>query len=337
MRTLCWLGIAALLMVPLGAARAADGVLSIKGVRHFSYPTFTRIVFEVEQEAPYTLTKGADGRSLVLSAYEGTLAAPATLPSIRDGVISGLEKSVEAERVTIMIRLDAGAGEVKDFALRSPDRIVVDVTKALAAPVPEKPAPSAGAVIVIDAGHGGRNAGIVTPRGVEKALTLSAAQAVARAVRKRLPNVTVLLTREKDRDLSLDERAVRANTAGAALFISLHVAAGREARVYFAEPSGEESKQTPVRRTDFLGMEAESEQQAMLWGRQQAAHTARSSRLAARLSQSLTPGREPVQAPLALLKLIDSAAALVEVGAEQNAATAAESISRGIERYVREN
>jgi hypothetical protein len=84
-------------------------------------------------------------------------------------------------------------------------------------------------------------------------------------------------------------------------------------------------------------MEAESEQQAMLWGRQQAAHTARSSRLAARLSQSLTAGRGPVQAPLALLKAIDSAAALVEFGAEQSLAATAESVSRGIERYVREN
>jgi N-acetylmuramoyl-L-alanine amidase len=336
MRTVCWLAIAALLMMPLEMAGAADGALSIKGVRHFSYPTFTRIVFEVEKEAPYTLTKSADGRSLVLSAYDGELTVPATLPSIRDGVISGLEKSVEAERVSIVIGLDAAAGEVKDFALRGPDRIVVDVAKTQAAPPPEKPASST-VVIVIDAGHGGKNGGIVTPRGVEKSLTLAAAQTLAKAVRKRLPNATVLLTRDKDRDLSLDERAVQANAAGAVLFISLHAAPGREARVYFAEPSGEQARQAPARRTDFLGMEAESEQQAMLWGRQQAAYTAKSSKLAARIGQSLAPVGDPVQAPLALLKAIDAAAALVEFGAEQSVAATAESVSRGIERYVREN
>ena len=67
----------------------------------------------------------------------------------------------------------AAAGEVKDFVLHGPDRIVIDITKGVApvtAPPADKPT-----VIVLDPGHGGKDTGIVAPQGQEKTLTLELA------------------------------------------------------------------------------------------------------------------------------------------------------------------
>ena len=46
---------------------------------------------------------------------------------------------------------------------------------------------------------------------------------------------------------------------------------------------------------------------------------------------------EPVQAPLALLKAVDAAAVMIEIGMEMDRMQAAEAIAKGIEQYVREN
>src|SRR6476469_9808067 len=78
-------------------------------------------------------------------------------------------------------------------------------------------------LVVIDAGHGGRDpgaAGIAT--GIkEKDVTL----AVAQALRDRLARdgrVRVALTRDDDRLIELDGRSDIARRLGAALFVSLH-------------------------------------------------------------------------------------------------------------------
>lgn len=335
MRPLFRLLIAALLLLPFPSAGGADNVLSIKGVRYFSYPTFTRVVFEIDSASPYTLTRTADGRSLVLSAYGGRLVLNAPLPAVRDGVIGELKSVTEGDRLTVFIGLEASAGEIKDFTLRSPDRIVLDVMKATA-PAAEKPA-AAKRVVVIDPGHGGRDGGIVTPGGVEKTLTLRTARLLERQLAKLSPALSVTLTRDGDRDLSLDERAAAANAAGAAIFVSLHASPGRGIRVFFGEPAAGPADRRSAAPADFLGMEAASEEQSQLWGWQQAAHTVQSSALAREVARHAGAGDGPLQAPLALLRSVDAAAVLIEIGSEENAATAAEGIARAIERHVKAN
>lgn len=76
--------------------------------------------------------------------------------------------------------------------------------------------------IVLDPGHGGANRGTRTPSGLEeKVLTLE----IARRVRKTLEGYPfeVLLTREGDEAVTLDERAAFANRVRADIFISIHV------------------------------------------------------------------------------------------------------------------
>ena len=77
--------------------------------------------------------------------------------------------------------------------------------------------------IIIDPGHGGTNEGAVGIAGIhEKYLTLSIAMFLADRLRKTMPDVEVILTRQRDVNMSLYERIDIANRLQADVFISLH-------------------------------------------------------------------------------------------------------------------
>lgn len=98
--------------------------------------------------------------------------------------------------------------------IRSPDALVN-------LPRIDGPQDAARPLVVIDAGHGGRDPGAGTGAIREKDLTL----AIARALRSdllRSGGIRVALTRDDDRFLSLAERSAIARRMGADLFISIH-------------------------------------------------------------------------------------------------------------------
>jgi N-acetylmuramoyl-L-alanine amidase len=79
----------------------------------------------------------------------------------------------------------------------------------------------AGRVICVDAGHGGHDSGARGIGGLlEKECTLAMAQELARALREA--GAVVLMSREDDRYVSLDERIDFANGQSCDLFISIH-------------------------------------------------------------------------------------------------------------------
>lgn len=94
----------------------------------------------------------------------------------------------------------------------------------IAAPTPVDAAvfPLAVRKIALDPGHGGDSLGTRTPQGlVEKELTLD----IAQRVRKLLlaDSFEVVMTREQDRSVSLEERGLAANRDGADIFVSIHL------------------------------------------------------------------------------------------------------------------
>lgn len=91
----------------------------------------------------------------------------------------------------------------------TPKRIVKDDRKGLL-------------TIVIDAGHGGMDAGAIGPRGtLEKDINLEVAKLLAKQLKKE-KNIQVIMTREGDEFVPLSARTDIANGAKADLFVSIH-------------------------------------------------------------------------------------------------------------------
>jgi N-acetylmuramoyl-L-alanine amidase len=97
-------------------------------------------------------------------------------------------------------------------------------------------------VVVVDAGHGGDDYGAIGHGGArEKDVTLGMAKKLAALIRKD-KLFKVVMTRDRDKTESLEERAKIANDAGADLFISIHANASprkqvRGWNVFFLAPA----------------------------------------------------------------------------------------------------
>ncbi len=76
--------------------------------------------------------------------------------------------------------------------------------------------------IVIDPGHGGKDPGAISNGIKEKDIVLAIAKQLAPALTKEL-GCKVILTRDDDTFIPLEERTAIANTHGADLFLSLHI------------------------------------------------------------------------------------------------------------------
>lgn len=77
-------------------------------------------------------------------------------------------------------------------------------------------------VVVIDAGHGGNDAGASENDVKEKDVNLAVALKLGELIKKKLKDTKVIYTRDNDVFISLQKRAEIANKANADLFISIH-------------------------------------------------------------------------------------------------------------------
>jgi N-acetylmuramoyl-L-alanine amidase len=114
------------------------------------------------------------------------------------------------------------------FSARSGAAAQSSLTVSLPPPVSDRiyasPAARGRPIVVIDAGHGGRDPGATSVSGQvhEKDLTLALARDLRDDLVKR-GRVRVAMTRDDDRYLTLDERAAVARRLDAAMFVSLHI------------------------------------------------------------------------------------------------------------------
>ncbi|MCI0469747.1 MAG: N-acetylmuramoyl-L-alanine amidase, partial [Nitrospirae bacterium] len=145
---------------------------------------------------------------------------------------------LQADVLRVVFDLETGS-EFKVFALKEPSRLVADISRQRAVEKPfdkltDKPAvPDASSDrrlpetlrkrIVIDAGHGGHDPGAVGPSGAyEKDVVLDIALRTRDVIKRRYPFYEVILTRDKDIFIPLEERAAIANKNRADLFVSIH-------------------------------------------------------------------------------------------------------------------
>jgi N-acetylmuramoyl-L-alanine amidase len=83
------------------------------------------------------------------------------------------------------------------------------------------PPPRARGLVVVDAGHGGNDPGALSAGGLhEKDINLQVAQRVAGLLGQK--GIGILMTRQDDRFIELEERAGIANRRNADLFVSIH-------------------------------------------------------------------------------------------------------------------
>ncbi len=207
---------------------------------------------------------------LYLDIGPATLDSALSAPTIvDDGLLRRIRTGVpEAGKVRIVLDL-VSIGQYKVFPLGDPYRLVIDISgdkapevKSLepsiqavapvkndgvakileqlpvASPPPAiPPAPVVTGLrrIVVDAGHGGKDPGAIGPTGVkEKDITLALAKKLAVRLRESL-GCDVVLTRNRDVYLPLEERTAIANKVGADLFISVHANAATNRQAYGIE------------------------------------------------------------------------------------------------------
>lgn len=77
-------------------------------------------------------------------------------------------------------------------------------------------------VLVIDAGHGGRDQGAAGRKSLEKEINLKTAKSLEKLIKKNYKQVEVIMTRTGDEYITLEDRAGMANFFNADLFISIH-------------------------------------------------------------------------------------------------------------------
>ncbi|HSW61938.1 MAG TPA: N-acetylmuramoyl-L-alanine amidase [Dissulfurispiraceae bacterium] len=245
---------AAFVFVASGEPFAADPV-EVKGVRQWAGQNSIRIVIDLSDSATYLKRQLSNPERLFLDLKNAKLSSisPKTV-QIGDRIVRSVRLGqFSADTVRIVFDLDVQKYDCRVVTLEDPTRLVIDfgqkgqfeqkpepkiesVPEANPAPVKPQPRYESADVrrrIVIDAGHGGHDPGAVGKSGLyEKDVVLDIALQVKSVLLKQYPGYDVLLTREKDLFIPLDERAAIANRGKADLFVSIHANAStnRKAR-----------------------------------------------------------------------------------------------------------
>lgn len=212
----------------------------------------TRLVVEASAPPQAELAASADGLGLQLTLPAMRWAAPAPdvtaggliaalgLPKDRAGATpdGSLNIAVELIEPAVVERafhlgpqggrghrlvIDLRPADPNAFALAfaAPVRLPLETAVDIAPP-PPLAAGERRRLIVLDPGHGGQDPGAISASGrYEKEITLNVARAVAQKLRAT-GRYRVLLTRESDRFIRLNERVTLARQREADLFLSIH-------------------------------------------------------------------------------------------------------------------
>lgn len=245
--------------ISFGFANNSYGV-EVKEIRHLSSKTYTRVVVDVSGETKYNyhLLKKDPSLNKPRRLFIDIKSAKLSKTIVKSVDINdGLLKSVRAGQnkstvVRVVLDLDS-VGDVRVFHLKSPFRIVIDVfsdgngiktingsstkppvtvkedkvsiDKIVKKGYKSKELKSKGIkVIVIDAGHGGKDPGAMSrKKSKEKDLTLKLVKLLKKELGKSLPDTKIILTRDKDVFIPLEKRTAIANTKNADLFVSIHI------------------------------------------------------------------------------------------------------------------
>ncbi len=289
----------------------------------------SKIVVTLAMPLEYTISREPAAYTI---RFRGTLQAPFSDETYEDPRVA--KASFNANVLRIDLKGPDIAGDA--YRLENPFRIVLDLRQGAAhAPgtTTQTPGPrfrdTPGIrTIVIDPGHGGKEVGAVGPNGLlEKDVTLAVARKLSSALERI--GARVILTREDDSIVSLDQRTAIANQYNADLFLSVHMnaavvkgAKGSETYFLSLEASDEVARraaETENASAAYAPTGAASDLKLILWDLAQQEYLQESSRFAQAIQEELNKAtgvqnRGVKQAPFKVLVGATMPAALVEVG-----------------------
>ncbi len=291
----------------------------------------TRLVLTASRQVSAAVTAS---RGKIEIVYAEPVEIQPTEGRLEDALL--LEWSLRGDR-TLVVHTGPGYREYEVFNLRNPTRVVLDLEG-------DRPARGAGPrgtegrpkfVVILDPGHGGVETGAIGPSGVqEKDLTLDLARRL-KAVLQQDASVGVVLTRDEDRLVPLDERTSIANHNRADLFLSIHLNSSKRrkavgAETYFLAPDSTDDEARTVAALENRAYasvdspapsagETQPGLDLVLWDLAQTQYLAASSRLAESIQAEMnllagTKNRGVRQAPFRVLMSATMPAVLVEAG-----------------------
>jgi len=305
-----------------------------------------RLTIDAAPRARSTVTsEGNERLTIKFDADALDLSPPLPSSTGSQGLVLGIRV---VDGTTLTVDLGPRVVEVRASAqpIETAERVTIDLRVAQpetpppappAAPAPATPAspPSLGqlisptrtlATVVLDAGHGGEDLGVRSAGGtLEKDLALAVALVLKSAIEGRL-GARVLLTRDDDRQMSIDDRASFANNNKADLFISLHANGSFKtttsgASIYYAAFDGDAKatgSTSPAERVS-VATGGVRDIELVAWNRAQTRHLSRSMAFASLLAEQFRD-RVPLESravrrtPLRVLQSTNMPAVLIEMG-----------------------
>jgi N-acetylmuramoyl-L-alanine amidase/putative methionine-R-sulfoxide reductase with GAF domain len=224
----------------------------VTGIRHWSSADSSTVVLDLEDQVQYEAHRLSGPDRIYFDLHDTSLAPELEGQTIEigDALLARVRVAQPVSGLTRLVLETKGNSNYSVSLEPNPYRLVVQVRKpgadpkaqvnlfpgaegdrgklfAIVVPPPTREDLQLRARvpkmrIVVDAGHGGWDLGTVGRRGLlEKDLVLEIAQRLAKLLETRL-GANVILTRNDDNYIPLDERAGMANQAQADLFISVH-------------------------------------------------------------------------------------------------------------------
>jgi N-acetylmuramoyl-L-alanine amidase/putative methionine-R-sulfoxide reductase with GAF domain len=222
----------------------------ITGIRHWSSADSSTVVIDLEDQVQYEAHRLSAPDRIYFDLHDTALSPEFVGKTIDvgDSLLAKVRLAQPGSGLTRVVLETKGNSNYSVSLEPNPYRLVVQLrklganTKSQVSLFPEAsetekmaivvPPPTQGDLqlrahmpkmrIVVDAGHGGWDLGTVGRKGLlEKDVVLEIAQRLGKLLESRL-GAEVILTRNDDNYIPLDERAGKANQAQADLFVSVH-------------------------------------------------------------------------------------------------------------------
>ena len=303
-----------------GAVNAQVSVTDLQGI--------SKIVVTLATPTEYTIVREPGTYTI---RFRNPIRAPFVEQTFDDPHVQRITSS--GTDLRIQLRGQEIVGD--DYRLENPFRVVLDLRKGTALTTPITPTTPGGRsaeppgirTIVIDPGHGGKEVGAVGPNGLlEKDVTLEVARKLGSAL-ERL-GTRVVLTRDDDSVVSLDQRTAIANQYKADLFLSVHMNAAvvkgaKGSETYFLSLEASDDLARRAAETENAAAAvpagAAADLKLILWDLAHQEYVQESSRLAQAIQEEMNKAtgvqnRGVKQAPFKVLVGATMPAALVEVG-----------------------